>query len=81
MSSSSLEIGLISEEWWEISQEEETLHHLDKLYKDERLKRALKQSILLECVSVSLVYCISLHINTPPKQILSELKQMFYYVH
>lgn len=76
-----VDINLLCEDWWEITQEETMLMNLGNVFKEPKYKEILKRATLCECVTVSIVYVISLHLETPPKIILTLLKNMLLYAH
>ena len=49
---------MLCEEWWEITHED-NLNYLDRLFKDEKVRRAVRQSIILELLAVTVCYAIS----------------------
>jgi Dullard-like phosphatase family protein len=75
-----VEINLLCEDWWEITQEETMLMNLGNVFKEDRYKQILKQATLWEWSTISIVYVISLHLETPPSIILTLLKNMLMYV-
>lgn len=74
-------VTTLCEDWWEITQEEQTLQELGLLFREPRFKEFLKIATLNECVIISIAYVISLHIETPTKLILNLLWTSLYYVH
>lgn len=75
-----VEINLLCEDWWEITQEETMLMNLGNVFKEAKYKAILKRATLCECVTVSVVYVISLHLETPPTIILTLLKTLLVHV-
>ncbi len=79
---------MLCEEWWEITHED-NLNYLDRLFKDEKVRRAVRQSIILELLAVTFCYSISSEkssIETQKhiplqKQTTVNLKNLFFYVH
>ena len=63
-------ISILCEDWWELSHEETMLQNLGNVFKEPKYKLILKTSSIVEVVSISLCYCISQHLKTPPKSIL-----------
>ncbi|CAI2385968.1 unnamed protein product [Moneuplotes crassus] len=76
-----IDINLLCEDWWEITQEETMLMNLGEVFKEPKYKEIIKIATLSECVTVSIVYVISLHLETPPSIILTILKNMLFYIH
>jgi Dullard-like phosphatase family protein len=76
-----VDINLLCEDWWEVTQEETMLMNLGNVFKEPKYKAILKRATLCECVTISIVYVISLHLETPPTIILTLLKNMLMYVH
>jgi len=52
------DVALLCEEWWEITHED-NLNYLDRLFKDEVVRRSVRQSIILELLSVTICYAIT----------------------
>jgi hypothetical protein len=78
---------LLCEEWWEITHED-NLNYLDRLFKDETVRRAVRQSIILELLSVTVCYAITSEKSSTmtdesvlPAAILTNLKNLFFYSH
>ena len=63
-------VSILCEDWWELSHEETMLQNLGNVFKEPKYKSILKTSSLVEVVSISLCYCISQHLKTPPKSVL-----------
>ena len=74
-------ITSLCEDWWEITQEEQTLQELGNLFWEPKFKEFLKIATLNECIAISMAYVISLHIETPTKVVLHLLRTAIYYVH
>ncbi len=52
------DIALLCEEWWEITHED-NINYLDRLFKDDTVRRSVRQSIILELMSVTVCYAIT----------------------
>lgn len=76
-----VQIDSLCEDWWEVTQEETMLMNLGNVFKEPKFKAILKQATLCECATISIVYVISLHLETPPTIILTLLRNMLLYVH
>ena len=46
------------EEWWEITHEN-NLNYLDRLFKDELVRRTVRQALILEIVTITLCYSLT----------------------
>jgi hypothetical protein len=55
--------------------------NLSRIFKEQKYKDTLKLVNLCECVTISMVYVISLHLETPPTIILTLLKNLLMYAH
>lgn len=75
------EVTTLCEDWWELTQVETTLSNLGNLFREPKYKLLLKMATLQECVTISIAYVISLHVETPPKSVLSLMKSAAYYSH
>jgi len=78
------DIALLCEEWWEITHED-NLNYLDRLFKDEKVRRSVRQSLILELLGVTASYAImSEKASDPssfPNGVVNQLKNLFFYVH
>lgn len=63
-------IAELCEDWWEISHNETMLQNLGNVFKEPRYKAILKTAIAAEISVVSIIFCVSMHLETPPKSIL-----------
>lgn len=52
------DIALLCEEWWEITHDN-NINYLDRLFKDENVRRSVRQSIILQVISITLCYSIT----------------------
>ena len=67
------------EEWWEVT-DEDSVNSIDRLFRDERLRRGIRQLLILESVAVTLVYTLTVEDTVSPN-IVTQLKNLFFYVH
>jgi len=86
------DVALLCEEWWEITHED-NINYLDRLFKDEKVRRGIRQSIILELLTVTVCYAItseksSEHLNEAnassinlQEATLTNLKNLFFYTH
>jgi hypothetical protein len=79
----------MSEEWWEITHEN-NLNYLDRLFKDEKVRRSVRQAIILQVISFTLCYSLTSERSTqfaehrPPlltSPALTFLKNLMFYTH
>ncbi len=81
-------IALLCEDWWEITHED-NLNYLDRLFRDQKIRRTVRQSIILELLCVTVCYAVasekassSAQLPTPLQtSTITDLKNMFFYVH
>lgn len=52
------DIAFLCEEWWEITHEN-NLNYLDRLFKDEVVRRSVRQAIILQVLVITLCYAIN----------------------
>lgn len=80
---------MLCEEWWEITHND-NINYIDRLFKDEKVRRAVRQSIILELLSVTLCYAITSEKSSEPspdpnshlhESTLTALKNLFFYTH
>jgi hypothetical protein len=79
------DIALLCEEWWEITHED-NINYLDRLFKDDLVRRSVRQSIILELMSVTVCYAVtserSSETETPlTVAVLTNLKNLLFYTH
>ncbi len=46
------------EEWWEITHEN-NLNYLDRLFKDDSVRRTVRQALILEIVAITICYSLT----------------------
>jgi hypothetical protein len=63
-------ISELCEDWWEISHNETMLQNLGHVFKEPRYKAILKTAIAAEISVISIIFSVSMHLETPPKSIL-----------
>ena len=84
------DIALLCEEWWEITHDN-NINYLDRLFKDDNVRRSVRQGIILQVISITLCYSITSERSTQqaitkPNTLLpsgvSELfKNLLFYTH
>ena len=52
------DIALLCEEWWEITNDN-NINYLDRLFKDDNVRRSVRQAIILQVISITLCYSIT----------------------
>ena len=67
----------LCEDWWEISRDSSTLFDLHRIYKEDRTKQSIQQSLIFECITVLLVahFTKIAGFNQPIKQQLQQLME------
>lgn len=53
------------EEWWEAT-DEDSINTIDKLFRDERIRRGIRHLLILESVAVTLVYTLTVEEKVSP---------------
>lgn len=76
-----VDIKELCEDWWEITNQETMLMNLSSIFKELKFKEILKQVNHCECVTISIIYAINLHLKTPPTIILTLIKSLMLYAH
>jgi hypothetical protein len=76
---------VLSDEWWEITHND-NLNYLDKVFqKDEQMRRAVRQSLLAMTLVVTACYAYSIeHTNSKlllPTKLLTRFKKATFYSH
>jgi len=49
---------MMSEDWWEITHEN-NLNYLDRLFKDETVRRSVRQALIMQVISITLCYALT----------------------
>lgn len=75
------------EEWWEITHEN-NLNYLDRLFKDETVRRSVRQALILQILAITICYVLSSERSTnfSRANLLSEalvaiMKNLLFYTH
>ena len=82
------DIALLCEEWWEITHED-NINYLDRLFKDDLVRRSVRQSIILELMSVTVCYAVTSERSSESDHqqqhlsvtVLTNLKNLLFYTH
>lgn len=79
------DIALLCEEWWEITHED-NINYLDRLFKDDLVRRSVRQSIILELMSVTVCYAVTSERSSEAEMqlsvgVLTNLKNLLFYTH
>jgi hypothetical protein len=79
------DIALLCEEWWEITHED-NINYLDRLFKDDLVRRGVRQSIILELMSVTVCYAVTSERSSDADSqlsvgVLTNLKNLLFYTH
>lgn len=79
-------MAVLCEEWWEITHED-NLNYLDRLFKDDQVRRSVRQSIILELLTVTVCYALTSEKRAEDEtswlsnSLLVNLKSLFFYTH
>ena len=52
------DVALMCEEWWEITHDN-NINYLDRLFKDDALRRNVRQAIILQMITVTVCYTLT----------------------
>jgi hypothetical protein len=84
------DIALFCEEWWEVTHEN-NLNYLDRLFKDDTVRRTVRLAIILQVINITLCYAITSEKSAAlehtkgetqyPLPVLTLLKNLLFYTH
>lgn len=80
------EVAFLSDEWWEITHED-NINHFDRVFqKDDTMRRAVRQALISIMLVVTTCYSYSIERCSPgqppiPAKLLKRLKKAIFYGH